>query len=57
MRLESDWGTCPHCGGPAVVTWLRSTAERAGIRHRSEVRMGIRCIDARCEGGGPRASD
>jgi len=50
MRLESDWGICPHCGGPAVVTWLRTTTQRGAMRHRTEVRMGSRCIDATCPG-------
>ena len=50
MRLESDWGTCPHCGGPAVVTWLRTTSRRGTTSHRSEVRMGSRCINASCPG-------
>jgi len=50
MRLERDWGTCPYCGGPAVVTWLRTTTQRGAMRHRTEVRMGSRCINAHCPG-------
>jgi len=50
MRYETEWGSCPYCGGSALVTWMRTSTERGSTRFRSELRVTSHCLDPDCRG-------